>query len=275
MFHRLFKYIKNLQPPSATLNERPGPICPWRTCTTRCPTPTRSSWCAWRAGTSCRRWNAPWRTLKSCPTTRTASSCKCRACRSSTTLANPTTSELQRFWWGFCNFDMQQSMVTLSAFQVKCAACAWPAFEPLQPETEYNVVVMSFLKKGGDGYSAISKNLLFADGLETLDIDVLVDYISSHSPLILGLEQRIKFRSANDSSLACGGAETHGAKADILLMMALTIVAPVLVPLFFWQFVDFCLTDVSVVWCRFYYINTYVCFCDALYTLRVTIIMLI
>lgn len=80
-----------------------------------------------------------------------------------------------------------------SHFQVKCAECQVPRFEELEMEKEYNVVLMSFLKNGGDGYTAISTNLLFSDGLETLDIDVLANYIESHSPLIVSLEDRITF----------------------------------------------------------------------------------
>uniref|UniRef100_A0A915JCJ9 5'-nucleotidase n=1 Tax=Romanomermis culicivorax TaxID=13658 RepID=A0A915JCJ9_ROMCU len=83
---------------------------------------------------------------------------------------------------------------------VRCSECPFPIYTPLDPTRTYNVVTISFVKKGGDGYSMISDNLEYADGLETLDIDVVADFIKAKSPLVIGLEDRITFIENTSSS---------------------------------------------------------------------------
>lgn len=90
-------------------------------------------------------------------------------------------------------YNMQQpSGSRVQSVMVKCANCTIPIYKPLEMEKAYSVVTISFLKKGGDGFDMIKNNLLYSDGLETLDIDVMQEYVKKHSPLTTGLEGRIE-----------------------------------------------------------------------------------
>jgi len=56
-------------------------------------------------------------------------------------------------------FDMNKpAMGRVSNVTVRCADCAVPQYEPLDPEKWYTVALCSFLVTGGDGFNVIADN---------------------------------------------------------------------------------------------------------------------
>ncbi|XP_013419065.1 5'-nucleotidase [Lingula anatina] len=79
------------------------------------------------------------------------------------------------------------------SLDVRCADCVVPEFKPLVETQLYNVATSTFLLGGGDGYEVLKNNILFRYGIDVLDADIMMAYIRKYSPLIHGLEGRIKF----------------------------------------------------------------------------------
>lgn len=79
------------------------------------------------------------------------------------------------------------------SLSVLCNECSIPTYEQLVPDKIYNMITVTFLCKGGDGYKMIKDNVINSDRSQTLDIDLQVDYIKKHQPLTTGIEGRILF----------------------------------------------------------------------------------
>lgn len=81
------------------------------------------------------------------------------------------------------------------SLQVLCNQCQIPKYETVSPNKVYKMITNSFVRNGGDGYSMIQNNVLNSHRSETLDINILLDYIQQHQPLRTGVEGRINFVS--------------------------------------------------------------------------------
>lgn len=68
-------------------------------------------------------------------------------------------------------------------------------YEPLDKNKIYNVVTISYLKNGGDGYNMISENVIRSDSAEILDVDAVLDYFKKHQPMNVTVEGRIRFEN--------------------------------------------------------------------------------
>ncbi len=44
--------------------------------------------------------------------------------------------------------------------KIRCAQCEVPRFEPLAPETEYDILTNDYLIQGGDGYDMLEEEVL-------------------------------------------------------------------------------------------------------------------
>lgn len=66
-------------------------------------------------------------------------------------------------------------------------------YSPVDPQKNYTVVTNSYLIEGGNGYKVLKNNILDSDNSEILDIDVIVAYMKSASPVKPILENRINF----------------------------------------------------------------------------------
>ncbi|XP_013418346.1 5'-nucleotidase-like, partial [Lingula anatina] len=68
----------------------------------------------------------------------------------------------------------------VASIDVRCADCTVPEFQPLVQTKSYDVVTSTYILEGGD---------------EDLDADVVMSYITQYSPIIHGLEGRIRYVS--------------------------------------------------------------------------------
>jgi 5'-nucleotidase len=85
---------------------------------------------------------------------------------------------------------------------VRCDDCSVPDYTPLDPNKVYDVVTITYLTIGGDGFTMIRDNILKSDSSEILDIDVVMDYIKRYQPVVTGNEGRIRFVSGENTDKA-------------------------------------------------------------------------
>ncbi|XP_076445774.1 snake venom 5'-nucleotidase-like [Babylonia areolata] len=104
--------------------------------------------------------------------------------------------------------------------KVRCADCQVPQMEEVRGSQVYQVVLPSFLAEGGDGYSVIKDNTLRRHLNGDLDSDVLTEYITKFSPLVQGLEGRIRFANGSDDSDKCGTSGGDPAPPASLAVMS-------------------------------------------------------
>ncbi|XP_036999718.2 5'-nucleotidase [Artibeus jamaicensis] len=95
-----------------------------------------------------------------------------------------------------------------------CTRCRVPSYEPLRMDDEYNVVLPSFLAKGGDGFQMIKEEVLQHNSGDQ-DINVVSQYISKMKVIYPGVEGRIMFSA---------GSRYHGNIFLIFLSILATIV---------------------------------------------------
>ncbi|CAG5132255.1 unnamed protein product, partial [Candidula unifasciata] len=86
-----------------------------------------------------------------------------------------------------------------------CTKCRVPTLEPLQPQKIYKVLTSGYLINGGEGYSMLPGAILSRHATDTLDTDILLKFIKSRTPIIMGLQNRIRHLKDVSSKL-CGGA---------------------------------------------------------------------
>lgn len=79
------------------------------------------------------------------------------------------------------------------SIHVKCDDCGIPDYSPLDVNRIYDVVTITYVTIGGDGFTMIRDNILKSDSSEILDIDVIMEYIKRYQPIITGNEGRIRF----------------------------------------------------------------------------------
>ncbi|XP_054719341.1 LOW QUALITY PROTEIN: snake venom 5'-nucleotidase-like [Uloborus diversus] len=85
----------------------------------------------------------------------------------------------------------------------RCADCRIPKYLPLEDETVYEMVVNTYLAKGGDGFDMVQENAVTYRNVDELDIDILINYFQKHSPIITGLEDRIEVLPTESKALRC------------------------------------------------------------------------
>lgn len=78
------------------------------------------------------------------------------------------------------------------AVRIRCAECAVPQFEQLDADRWYALIVPSFLYAGGDGFVMFGQYGR-AHEVGPRDTDVVEEYVRRESPLVAGLEGRIRF----------------------------------------------------------------------------------
>ncbi|CAG9862150.1 unnamed protein product [Phyllotreta striolata] len=76
------------------------------------------------------------------------------------------------------------------SIKVRCADCTTPAYEDLDQNKSYNVVMPSFLSQGGDNY-VMFKDQLRNKRVGPIDVDILVDYLGHYSPVFEEISGRI------------------------------------------------------------------------------------
>ncbi|GFR73203.1 LOW QUALITY PROTEIN: 5'-nucleotidase [Elysia marginata] len=77
--------------------------------------------------------------------------------------------------------------------QMRCSKCKIPHFEPLNKTEVYQIVMNEFMVSGKDGYSMIPEEMIRKHTIGNVDLEILIDTIKQDSPVIQGLEDRIRF----------------------------------------------------------------------------------
>ncbi|KAG8185665.1 hypothetical protein JTE90_008935 [Oedothorax gibbosus] len=90
----------------------------------------------------------------------------------------------------------------LTKAYVRCADCRVPKYLPLDEESVYWVVMNTYMAKGGDGFEIIAKNAIANRNTDELDVDIIIKYLKKCSPVVTGLEGRIKVVSSRDTDTA-------------------------------------------------------------------------
>ncbi|XP_063404664.1 snake venom 5'-nucleotidase-like [Mytilus trossulus] len=83
---------------------------------------------------------------------------------------------------------VQQRVVEALAI---CQNCTIPAYEPIDANVMYSLILTNFIRNGGDGYTMIRDNAVQSHTIGDLEADVLMDYIKNASPFYNGIEGRI------------------------------------------------------------------------------------
>lgn len=77
--------------------------------------------------------------------------------------------------------------------QMRCSKCRIPKFEPLNTTEVYQILMNNFMITGGDGYSMIPEEKIRVHTIGNVDLDILIENVKENSPVIQGLEGRIRF----------------------------------------------------------------------------------
>ncbi|XP_002741916.1 snake venom 5'-nucleotidase-like [Saccoglossus kowalevskii] len=103
--------------------------------------------------------------------------------------------------------------------EAKCTACRVPEFHPLEDEAVYKLVLPTFIANGGDGYDMFVDDRISYHIPGDLDTDVLMEYITTMSPITLGLENRINYvvggNPCNISSTASSMQQSSSAEKGL------------------------------------------------------------
>lgn len=91
------------------------------------------------------------------------------------------------------------------AIQVRCAACKFPSYQPLDQSTVYKVILSSYMAGGGAGLSVLAEKKLSHQVGNITDDQVIVDYFKAKSPILTGVENRITFVDEKDKPCVSGG----------------------------------------------------------------------
>lgn len=83
---------------------------------------------------------------------------------------------------------------------VLCTDCDVPAYEQLNEEKEYNIVLNAFLSEGGDDYGMLKNESISRRSIGIGDLEAAQNYLLSESPIRQGLEERITFVNFGEPS---------------------------------------------------------------------------
>ncbi|WAR07537.1 5NTD-like protein [Mya arenaria] len=114
-------------------------------------------------------------------------------------------------------YDLQQpAMRRVHDVQVRCLTCAVPSYSPLQDEVIYNVLLPTYLIKGGDGYQFEPiEHLRF----NTLDVEVTFKYLGKHGPVYPAEEGRITFVTKDTDADQVGGAQGQHDRSSLAFVL--------------------------------------------------------
>ncbi|XP_068698294.1 snake venom 5'-nucleotidase-like isoform X1 [Montipora foliosa] len=102
--------------------------------------------------------------------------------------------------------------------KVRCATCQIPVYKPLNESAIYKVILSSYLARGGAGFGVITRNKLSHRVGSVVDNVVVMNYFKAKSPILTGIEGRIKFIQG-DHSVICSLV------GNLSLSVAVTFVA--------------------------------------------------
>ncbi|XP_025097766.1 protein 5NUC-like [Pomacea canaliculata] len=92
-------------------------------------------------------------------------------------------------------YDLSQPVgQRVVSVQALCNDCLVPRYFPLKAEKVYKVILPSFVRTGGDGYTMFRDNALTTDLYNMLDSEVFINFIRETSPITQGIEGRINIR---------------------------------------------------------------------------------
>ncbi|VVC28333.1 Hypothetical protein CINCED_3A005982 [Cinara cedri] len=121
-------------------------------------------------------------------------------------------------------YDLSQNPGSrVSSIYLRCGKCVVPKFEPLILNANYTILLNGFLARGGDNYwmfkNTVKKNVI----LDVDDYNVTAVYMKAISPIITGIEGRIKFKShstKNEKSTASNITyNTPSSRLQLLLIV--------------------------------------------------------
>ncbi|BFZ25409.1 hypothetical protein BsWGS_28448 [Bradybaena similaris] len=73
-----------------------------------------------------------------------------------------------------------------------CTRCLVPTLEPLLPLLPYKILASAFIINGGDGYHMLPGKVRAVLDIGYLDTDILLNYIKKFTPIVTGLQGRIR-----------------------------------------------------------------------------------
>ncbi|XP_059178706.1 snake venom 5'-nucleotidase-like isoform X1 [Physella acuta] len=104
---------------------------------------------------------------------------------------------------------------------VTCTQCDIPRLENVQVDKHYKILAITFVIKGGDGYTVLKSNIINRIPLGDLDTDILISYVKKFSPITTGLQDRIRFVSNDvDNCKTTNVAIKHVYSSAIILFMS-------------------------------------------------------
>jgi len=125
----------------------------------------------------------------------------------------------------FCEDDTHGKFVQVSGLQVtfdlgrpsnervvKLLAAEWDdstgtktvVYKPVELGRNYSLVTNTYLLGGGNGYKMFKNETLYNDNAEQSDLEIMIDYMKTKSPVKPQIEQRIRFIQSEDQ--LCSGA---------------------------------------------------------------------
>ncbi|KAK3789429.1 hypothetical protein RRG08_010622 [Elysia crispata] len=91
-------------------------------------------------------------------------------------------------------YDMSQAIGSrVIDVQMMCSKCSIPHFEPLNMTQIYQIVMNSYIADGGDTYTMIPTLTVRRHTIGNVDLDIFIEHIRQNSPVIQGLDGRIRF----------------------------------------------------------------------------------
>ncbi|KAK3789426.1 hypothetical protein RRG08_010619 [Elysia crispata] len=111
------------------------------------------------------------------------------------------SEESDRLFGGFLQvsgmrivYDMSQATGSrVIDVQMMCSKCSIPHFEPLNVTEIYQIVMNNYIANGGDTYTMIPTHTVRRHTIGNVDLDIFTEHIRQNSPVIQGLEGRIRF----------------------------------------------------------------------------------
>lgn len=94
----------------------------------------------------------------------------------------------------------QPAYSRLVSVRARCGACTVPRYETVDPELNYTLVTTSFLADGGDNITVFNELALERSTLDLSDLDTVVSYFQTYSPVYPEVQERIKLVENSDDS---------------------------------------------------------------------------
>ncbi|XP_043208332.1 5'-nucleotidase-like [Amphibalanus amphitrite] len=107
------------------------------------------------------------------------------------------------------------------SLEVLCANCTVPKLEPVVDNVLYRVAVPKFIAEGGDGFKMIREEKLAQVDIGALDAAVLRSQVIRFSPVIAGLEDRIRF--IEPTAPGSGASVSATVSSALLVVMILLL----------------------------------------------------